>query len=55
MNSPLNRASETNKRGFEAQIQMATGIEFMRQALRSISPEMAKEFTRDEVKKEGKP
>ena len=38
----------------EVKITMQMSLE-QGQALRSISPEMAKEFTRDEVKKEGKP
>lgn len=38
-------------RALRAADEMSTGIEFMRQALRRISPEMAREFTRDEPEK----
>lgn len=38
-------------RQMNAAADMATGIDFMRQALRSLSPEMAQEFTRVEPEK----
>jgi hypothetical protein len=34
---------------------VATGLDYMRQALRSLSPEMAQEFTREEPRKAKKP
>jgi hypothetical protein len=38
-------------RQLNAAMDMATGLTFMRQALHSVSPEMALEFTREEPKK----
>lgn len=38
-------------RQLNAATDVATGLDYMRQALRSLSPEMALEFTREELKK----
>lgn len=38
-------------RKMNAAADVATGMEYMRQALRKFSPEMAQEFTREEPKK----
>lgn len=41
-------------RKINAAVDVATGMEFMRQALRKMSPEMAREFYAPEPEKKGK-